>query len=60
MQRHSTVLLNTYSYIPLAEVNVGLLAHNVSVAATHTLNLRQGVLDLALAINVRVEQTVNV
>jgi hypothetical protein len=48
------------SYIPLAEVNVGLLAHNVGIAATNTLDLRQGVLNLALAINVRVEQTVKV
>ena len=45
------------SYIPLAEVNVGLLAHNVGVAATHTLDLGEGVLDLALAVDVSVEKT---
>lgn len=44
-------------YVPLAEVDIGLLANNVGVAATHTLDLGQGVHDLPLAINVGVEQT---
>lgn len=42
----------------LAKVNIGLLADNVGVAATNTLNLGKGVLDLDLAVNVGVEQTV--
>ena len=58
--QHRIIFLDMCSYIPLAEVNVGLLAHNVGIAATNTLDLRQGVLNLALAINVRVEQTVKV
>ena len=44
-------------YVPLAEVNICLLADNIGVTATHTLDLGQGIHDLALAINVRVEQT---
>lgn len=44
-------------YAPPVEVNVGLLAHNVGVAATHTLDLGEGVLDLALAVDVSVEKT---
>ena len=60
MRQHRIISLDICSYIPLAEVNVGLLAHNVGIAATNTLDLRQGVLNLALAINVRVEQTVKV
>ena len=58
--QHRIIFLDMCSYIPLAEVNVSLLAHNVGIAATNTLDLRQGVLNLALAINVRVEQTVKV
>ena len=42
---------------PLVEVNVGLLADDVGVAATNTLDLSQGVHDLALSINVGVEET---
>lgn len=60
MRQHRIISLDICSYIPLAEVNVGLLADNVGIAATNTLDLRQGVLNLALAINVRVEQTVKV
>jgi hypothetical protein len=37
--------------VPLAEVNIGLLADQVGVAATDTLDLGQGVHDLLLAIN---------
>ena len=58
--QHRIIFLDMCSYIPLAEVNVSLLAHNVGIAATNTLDLRQGVLNLALAINVRVKQTVKV
>lgn len=44
-------------YIPLGQVHISLLANNVGVTATDTLNFSQGVLDLALAIHVRVQQT---
>lgn len=45
---------------PLVEVNIGLLADQVGVATSDTLDLGQGVHDLALSINVSVEQTQNV
>ena len=47
-------------YIPLVEVDIGLFADKVGVATTDTLDLSQGVHDLALAINVGVEETQNV
>ena len=47
-------------YIPLVEIDIRLLADNVGVTATNTLDLGQGVHDLALAINVGVEETQNV
>jgi len=37
--------------VPLVEVNIGLLADQVAVAATDTLDLSQGVHDLDLAID---------
>ena len=42
----------------LAKVDIGLLADNVGVSSTNTLDLGKGVLDLDLAVNVGVEQTV--
>lgn len=47
------------SNVPLAEVDIGLLADQVGVTATDTLDLGQSVHDLLLAINVGVEQTQN-
>ena len=41
----------------LAEINIGLLADQVGVSATDTLYLGQGVHDLLLSIDVRVQQT---
>jgi hypothetical protein len=41
----------------LAEVDIGLLADQVGVAATNTSDLGQGVHDLLLSIDVRVQQT---
>lgn len=41
--------------IPLVEVNIGLLAHQVGVATSDTLDLGQGVHDLLLSLNVGVE-----
>jgi hypothetical protein len=41
----------------LAEIDIGLLADQVGVAATDTLDLGQGVHDLLFSIDVRVQQT---
>lgn len=46
--------------IPLVQVNIGLFAHKVGVTTTDTLDLSQGIHDLALAINVGVEETQDV
>ena len=43
--------------IPLVQVDIGLLADQVGVTTTDTLDLGQGVHDLLLAVNVGVEQT---
>lgn len=40
-----------WAFVPLVEVDIGLLADQVGVAATDTLDLGQGVHDLLLAIN---------
>jgi hypothetical protein len=45
---------------PLIEVNIGLLADNVGVTTSNTLDLGQGVHDLPLSINVGVEETEDV
>ena len=45
---------------PLVEVDIGLFADKVGVTTTNTLDLRQSVHDLALAINVSVEETQDV
>ena len=46
--------------VPLVEVDIGLLANQVGVAATDTLDLGQGVHDLLLTLNIGVEETQNV
>lgn len=43
--------------VPLVEVDVGLLADQVGVSATNTLDLGQGVHDLLLSVNIGVEKT---
>lgn len=45
---------------PLVKINIGLLADDVGVSTTDTLDLGQGVHRLALSINVGVEETENV
>lgn len=45
---------------PLREVHISLLAHKVRVPPADTLNLSQGVHNLAFAINVSVQETQNV
>ena len=44
-------------YKPLVQVDIGLLANQVGVSATNTLDLGQGVHDLLLSIDVGVEET---
>lgn len=46
--------------VPLVEVDIGLLADQVGVAATDTLDLGQGIHDLLLTLNIGVEETQNV
>lgn len=48
------------NYVPLGQINVGLLADDVGVSPAHTLDLGQCVHDLALSIDVGVQQTENV
>lgn len=43
--------------IPLVEIDIGLLAHQVGVTATDTLYLGQGVHDLLLTVDIGVEKT---
>lgn len=43
--------------IPLVEIDIGLLADQVGVPATDTLDLGQGVHDLLLAVDIGVEKT---
>lgn len=45
---------------PLVQVDIGLLADQVRVPTTDTLDLGQGVHDLAATVNVGVEETQNV
>ena len=46
--------------VPLVEINIGLLANQVGVTASNTLNLGQGDHNLLLAVNIGVEQTQDV
>ena len=48
------------AHAPLVEVNVRLLADDVRISTTDTLDLRQGVHDFALAVDIGVKQTENV
>lgn len=43
--------------IPLVQVHIGLLANQVGISATNTLDLSQGIHDLLLAIDVGVEES---
>ena len=45
---------------PLVQIDVGLLANDVGVSPTNTLDLGQGVHNLSLSIDVGVQQTENV
>lgn len=50
----------TQHYVPLLQIDIGLLADNVGESATDTTNLGQSVHDLDLSINVGVEETQDV
>jgi hypothetical protein len=50
----------SFQNIPLVQINIGLLADQVGVTTTNTLDLGQGVHNLLFAIDVGVEQTNNV
>lgn len=43
--------------VPLVEIDIGLLAHQVGVPATDTLYLSQGVHDLLFTVDIGVEKT---
>lgn len=43
--------------VPLVEIDIGLFAYQVGIAATDTLNFGQGVHDLLLAVDIGVEKT---
>lgn len=45
---------------PLVEINIGLLADNVGIPPSNTLDLGQGVHDFSFTINVGVEETQDV
>lgn len=47
------------SFIPLVQIDIGLLANQVGISATDTLDAGQGVHDLLLSIDVGVEKTQN-
>lgn len=49
--------MGVVAHVPLGEVDIGLLADQVGVTATDTLDLGQRVHDLLLAVNIGVEQT---
>lgn len=46
--------------VPLAQVNIGLLADKVGVTTTNTLDSGHGVHYLLLAVNIGVEKTENI
>jgi hypothetical protein len=45
--------------VPLVQIDISLLADQVRVSATDTLDLGQGVHDLLLSVNIGVEETEN-
>lgn len=45
---------------PLAKIDISLLADNVGISSTNTLDLSESVLNLDLAVNVGVEQSVKI
>ena len=52
-----TMSESSWEYLPLVEINIGLLADQVGVASSDTLDLGQGVHDLLFTLNVGVEET---
>lgn len=43
--------------LPLVEIDIGLLAHEIAVSSADTFYLREGVHDFLLAVHVGVQQT---
>lgn len=60
LSRRIGLCFHRFGNVPLVQVNIGLLADQVGVAAADTLDLSQGVHDLLLAVNIGVEQTQDV
>lgn len=52
-------LVGVKARVPLVQIHVGLLANQVGVSATDTLDLGQGVHNLLLSVNIGVEKTEN-
>ncbi len=59
-QYENNALMKVIQSAPLVEIHISLLAHQVGVSATDTLDLRQGVHDFALSIDVGVKETQDV
>lgn len=55
----SRVLIPSRGGVPLVQIDIGLLADQVGVSATDTLDLGQGVHDLLLTVDIGVEKTQN-
>lgn len=49
--------IKTQGFVPLVQIDIGLLADQVGVSATDTLDLGQGIHNLLLAIDVGVQKT---
>lgn len=61
MKREKVIgLMNTNTHthtqhIPLVEIDIGLLAHQIGISTAHAFDLGQGVHDFLLAVDVGVE-----
>ena len=60
MERKAKSSLPNSLTVPLVEVDIGLLADQVGITTANTLDLSQGVHDLALSIDVGIEETQDV
>ena len=57
--RDGTLWFGAGGGIPFVQIHIGLLADQVRITASDTLDLGEGVHDLLLAIDVGIEQTKN-
>lgn len=53
------IVIGAQEIVPLVQIDIGLLADQVRVSATDTLDLGQGVHNLLLSVNIGVEKTEN-